>query len=80
MDSAGDHIFNPKSASQALRTAVAELAARSGQTEADYSGMRMADLYDTAVTVFGEAQLPSFWVVWNGWNTADDEPAFWGDL
>lgn len=80
MDSVGDHVFNPKSASQALRTAVTELAAAAGRPENDYSGMRMAELYQRAVDHYGEASLPQFWVVWNGWNMASDEPAFWGDL
>lgn len=80
MDSVSDHIFNPKSASAALRAAVQELAGRAGRQEADYAGLRMGDLYALAVDLFGEESLPEFWVVWHGWNKASDDPAFWGDL
>jgi hypothetical protein len=79
MDSTADHEFNPKTASNALNTAAAELAVKAGTSVDDLAGQRMGALYDLAVETFG-AELPEFWVIWNGWNTASDDPAPWGEL
>jgi hypothetical protein len=79
MDSTADHEFNPKTASPALKTAIAELAAKSDKDEAELVGMRMGDAFDLAVKAWG-ADLPDFWKVWNSWNTASDEPKPWGEL
>jgi len=79
MDSTADHEFNPKSASPALKTAIAELAARSGKDEAEFVGIRLGDAYELAVKSWG-AELPDFWKVWNSWNVASDDPKPWGDL
>ncbi len=79
MDATADHIFNPKSASPALKTAIADLARNSGKLESELVGARMSDLFDLAVGTYG-TQLPDFWRVWNSWNQADDTPAEWGDL
>lgn len=79
MDSTADHEFNPKSASPALKTAIAELAAKSARDESEFVGIRMGAAYDLAVKSWGE-ELPDFWKVWNSWNTASDEHAPWGDL
>ncbi len=79
MDSAADHEFNPRSASTALKAAIKDLAEKTGRTEADFAGIRMGDAYELAVESFG-ADLPEFWTIWNGWNTAPDDPAPWGDL
>ena len=79
MDSTADHEFNPKTASPALKTAIAELAAKSGRAETEFVGIRMGDAFGLAVTSWG-ADLPDFWEVWNSWNTASDEPKPWGDL
>lgn len=79
MDSVADHEFNPKTASRALTIAADELAAKLARSVDDLAGMRMGALYDLAVEAFGDA-LPEFWRIWNGWNTAPDEPAAWGEL
>jgi hypothetical protein len=79
MDSTADHEFNPKNASPALKTAIAELAAKSGKDEDGFVGIRMGDAFDLAVKTWG-ADLPDFWKVWNSWNTASDEPKPWGEL
>lgn len=79
MDSTADHEFDPKTASPALKTAIAELAAKSGKDEAEFVGIRMGDAFDLAVKAWG-ADLPDFWKVWNSWNTASDEPKPWGEL
>ncbi len=79
MEATADHIFNPKSASPALKQAVTELAAKSGRLEAEFVGQRMGDLFDLAIDVYG-GTMPDFWRVWNSWNQASDTPAEWGDL
>ena len=79
MDSTADHEFNPKSASPALKTAIAELAARYDKDEAGFVGIRLGDAYELAVKSWGN-DLPDFWKVWNSWNVASDDPKPWGDL
>ncbi len=79
MDSTADHEFNPKSASPALKTAIAELAAKTGKEEAEFVGIRLGDAYELAVKSWGN-DLPDFWKVWNSWNVASDDPKPWGDL
>lgn len=79
MQDTADHTYNPKSASLALKTAIADLAKNSGKLEGELVGMRMGDLFDLAIGTYG-AQMPDFWRVWNSWNQADDTPAEWGDL
>jgi hypothetical protein len=79
MDSAADHEFNPRSASTALKKAMQALSEKTGRTEAELTGIRLGDAYDMAVEAFGD-ELPEFWTIWNGWNTAPDEAAPWGDL
>jgi len=79
MDSTADHEFNPKSASPALKTAIAELAARYDKDEAGFVGIRLGDAYELAVKSWG-TDLPDFWKVWNSWNVASDDPKPWGDL
>lgn len=79
MDSTADHEYNPKSASQALQKAITELAQQTGRPETDFNGIRLGDAFDMARETYGDA-LPDFWKVWNGWNTASDDPAPWGDL
>ncbi|MDG2359820.1 MAG: hypothetical protein P8M20_09215 [Planctomycetaceae bacterium] len=79
MDSTADHEFNLKSASPALKTAIAELAAKTGKDEAEFVGIRLGDAYELAVKSWGN-DLPDFWKVWNSWNVASDDPKPWGDL
>jgi hypothetical protein len=79
MESTADHQFSPNTASPALKTAIAALAEQTGRDEAEFVGIRMGDAYDLAVEAWG-ADLPDFWVVWNSWNTASDEPKPWGEL
>lgn len=79
MDSTADHEFNPKNASPALKTAIAELATKSGRDEAEFTGIRLGDAYALAVKTWGD-DLPNFWKVWNSWNTASNEPKPWGEL
>lgn len=79
MDSTADHEFNSKIASQALLKAATELSERTGQPLEELDGKRMGDLYELAVATFAN-DLPDFWVVWNGWNTASDDHAPWGEL
>lgn len=79
MEGTADHYFTPKSASPALKTAVAELAAKLGRPESEFAGARLGDLFDQALSAFG-GDLPDFWRVWNSWNQASDTPAEWGEL
>ena len=79
MDSAADHLFDPKSASLALKKAVAELAEVAHRPVTELVGERLGDLFELAVETHGD-QLPDFWKVWNSWNQASDTPAPWGDL
>ncbi len=79
MDSAADHEFIPANASPALKTAMAELAAKTGRPESDFPGMRLGDAYRLAVESFGD-ELPDFWRVWNSWNEIPETPQEWGDL
>lgn len=80
MDSTADHQFSPKTASPPLKTAIQELATKTGREEADFVGIRMGDAYDLAFKAWGKDDLPDFWRVWNSWNTASDDPKPWGDL
>jgi len=76
----GEHRFNARSASPALKQAMAELARESGRAETDFAGMTLQDAYDLAVETYPE-QLPEFWRVWQSWNVAhEDPPAPMGDL
>lgn len=80
MDSAADHIFHSQSASQALLKAMRELAANRGRTLKDLEGITLGVAFDLAVETHGD-ELPQFWVIWNEWNLALDEPpADMGDL
>ncbi len=79
MDSAADHLFDPKSASLALKKAVTELAEHAHRPVTELVGERLGDLFDLAVETYCD-QLPDFWIVWNSWNQASDTPAPWGDL
>lgn len=80
MDSAADHIFHSQSASQALLKAMRELAAVRGRTLKDLEGITLGAAFDLAVETHGD-ELPQFWVIWNEWNLALDEPpADMGDL
>ena len=79
MDSAADHEFIPSNASPALKAAMAELAAKTGRPESEFSGMRLGDAFRLASETFGD-ELPEFWRVWNSWNQIPDTPRQWGDL
>jgi len=78
-DSAADHEFSPRAAAPALNQAIADLAARTGRPESEFTGIRLGDAYQLAREAFGD-ELPEFWKVWNSWNDAPDDPAPWGDL
>jgi len=80
MESTADHEFNPATASPALKRAISELAEKTGRDKGEFTGMRLGDAYELAVSAWGQAELPDFWRVWNSWNTASDDPAPWGDL
>ena len=73
MDSAADHIFHMNSASQALLSAMRELAESTGRTIKDLEGITLGAAFDMAVETHG-AELPDFWRVWNEWCIALDEP------
>lgn len=79
MKDTAEHIYNPKSASPALKTAVAELAKNSGRLESELVGLTMGELFDLAIGAYG-GDMPEFWRIWNSWNQASDTPAEWGDL
>lgn len=80
MDTAADHIFQASSASQALLKAMSELAAATGRTLKDLEGITLGAAFDMAVETHGD-ELPEFWVIWNEWNLALEEPpAEMGDL
>lgn len=80
MDSAADHIFHSQSASQALLKAMRELAEASERSLKDLEGITLGAAFDLAVETHGD-ELPQFWVIWNEWNLALEEPpAEMGDL
>lgn len=80
MDSAADHIFHSQSASQALLQAMRELAVASQRSFKDLEGITLGAAFDLAVETHGD-ELPQFWVIWNEWNLALEEPpAEMGDL
>ncbi len=79
-DSAADHIFHSQSASQALLQAMRELAEASERSFKDLEGITLGAAFDLAVETHGD-ELPQFWVIWNEWNLALEEPpAEMGDL
>lgn len=73
MDTAADHIFHSDAASHALLQAMRELAESSGRTLRDLEGITMGAAFDLAVETYGD-RLPEFWVIWNDWNLALQEP------
>lgn len=80
MDSAGDHIFHFHSASMALQKAMRELSVATGRELKEFEGITLGAAFDLAVATHGD-KLPDFWVVWNDWNLALEEPpAEMGDL
>lgn len=79
MGKAAEHLFNRKWAAPALIAAMQDLADRTGRTLEAMDQMRLGDAYDLAVEIYGD-ELPEYWVIWNDWNTAPDEPRPMGDL
>ncbi|MBM3972166.1 MAG: hypothetical protein FJ302_20250 [Planctomycetes bacterium] len=80
MDTAADHVFHSQSASQALLKAMRELADATDRALKDLEGITLGAAFDLAVEAHG-AELPQFWVIWNEWNLAlEDPPAEMGDL
>jgi len=76
----GEHLYNPKSASRALKGAMADLARQAGRAESELDGMALGTAYDLASTVYGQS-LPEFWTNWQTWNVASKQPpAPMGDL
>ncbi len=76
----GAHRFNPKTASPALKGAVAELARETERRESEFDGMTLGALYELAATTYGD-ELPQFWKIWQQWNIASKAPpAETGDL
>jgi hypothetical protein len=80
MDTAADHVFHSESASQALLNAMKQLAEASQRSLKELEGITLGAAFDLAVETYG-ADLPEFWVIWNEWNLALEEPpAEMGDL
>lgn len=80
MDSAADHIFHASSASQALLKAMSDLADATSRTLKEMEGITLGAAFDIAVETHGD-ELPEFWIIWNEWNLALEEPpAEMGDL
>lgn len=76
----GTHRFNPKTASPALKAALADLARETERPGSDFDGMALGPLYELAATTYGD-ELPNFWMIWQQWNIASKEPpAEMGDL
>ena len=76
----GSHRFNPRTAAPALKTAMAELAQRSGQSVSELDGMTLGDAYRLASSTYG-GELPAYWKNWQAWNVASQKPpAPMGDL
>lgn len=76
----GTHRFNPKTASPALKAAIAELARETERAESEFDGLALGTLYELAATSYG-GDLPQFWRIWQQWNIASKEPpAEMGDL
>ena len=80
MDTAADHVFHSVSASQALQKAMHDLADATGRAPKDLEGITLGAAFDLAVETHGDT-LPEFWIIWNEWNLALEEPpAEMGDL
>ncbi len=80
MDTAADHVFHSQSASQALLMAMRELAEATDRALKDLEGITLGVAFDLAVETHGD-ELPQFWLIWNEWNLALEEPpAEMGDL
>ena len=79
MDSAADHVYIQSNASPALKSAIGDLAQKTGRPDSEFESIRLGDAYQLAVNTYGD-QLPEFWRVWNSWNQNSDSPAAWGDL
>ena len=76
----GDHRFNPQTASPALKTAMADLAERTGRDDSDFADITLAEAYNLAAATYADG-LPEFWRVWQSWNASSfDPPAEMGDL
>ena len=56
-----------------------ELAVRLGRTSDDMDQMTLGEGFRLACEAYG-ARLPEFWVIWNDWNTAPEDPQPMGDL
>ncbi len=75
-----DHLFQQKTASPALKAAMADLAQNSGRSIEALEGMSMGEAHALALRTYGD-RLPEFWVIWQSWNSSSDEgPAEMGDL
>ncbi len=80
MDTAADHVFHSQSASMALVKAMRELAVATERNPKELEGITLGAAFDLAVETHGD-ELPEFWVIWNEWNLAlEDPPAAMGDL
>lgn len=79
MSAAEEHVFVRRNASPALKRAMEDLAARLGRTIESLEGTTLGEAFRLACDVYGDA-LPDFWVIWNDWNTAPDDPQPMGDL
>lgn len=76
----GSHRFNVRTASPALKAAMADLARRTGRADAEFDGMELGTAYELATSTYS-GELPQFWKVWQQWNLASREPpAAMGDL
>lgn len=79
MGAAAEHVFQSKYAAPALKRAMEELAAEREQPVASFDGMTMGQAFHLACDAYG-TDLPEFWIIWNDWNTAPDDPQPMGDL
>jgi hypothetical protein len=78
--SPGDHVYNPRTASPALKAAIADLAERTSRPAGELAGITLGEAFELAQDTYGD-DLPEFWRIWQSWNVASFEPpAAMGDL
>ena len=70
-ESANDEVFCIKTAPQAMRQAVDELAAALGRSMEEMELYTMGQIFTMAKDHYGDL-LPKFWRVWKDWHKPDE--------
>ena len=69
--------YDPQDSAAAMRAAIADLAAVSGQPLATFAGRSFAEIGQLAIDTYVE--LPDFWRIWQQWHMPQPK-ADMGDL